>query len=86
MGSISAARDSPTTERPFLFTRLSTTDDDSVACTNESIVKAMGQIDLRILRISVVHDHVKQKGCGNHLAEATLHEESKKARLSHQTG
>ncbi|BGP14102.1 hypothetical protein JCM10213_002399 [Rhodosporidiobolus nylandii] len=77
-------RESETTLRPFLFSQLQTTDDDDVACTDEQIVKGLGSLQLRFLRVTNVRSGSKYRP--RVVESARIHEQSKKAALSHQAG
>lgn len=72
-----------TTERPFIFSQPKTTDDADLACGDERIVKNMGTIQLRFLRVrepTLVVNEFKAPA-----EEQTLHEKAKKALVSHST-
>ncbi|GAA5913194.1 hypothetical protein JCM6882_005814 [Rhodosporidiobolus microsporus] len=79
--SFEGREESPTLIRPFLFTALKTTDDDDVACTDESVIKGMCSVQLKVWRITNVRDSTWGQFEGR---TAILHEKSKKAVLSHQ--
>lgn len=81
--SFDARRVSATTERPFIFSKLAQTDDDDLACKDERVVKAIGSIQVRLKRIVKLGRSNRQGG--TELSNLVLHEQSKKAQLSHQT-
>ncbi|GAA5875426.1 hypothetical protein JCM16303_000621 [Sporobolomyces ruberrimus] len=53
-------------ERPFLFGKLSTTDDDAVACTDEKVIKNLGTICIAYRRVknvrSITYGNRKDEG------------------------
>jgi hypothetical protein len=71
--------------KPFLFTKISTTDDDEEACADEAIVKAMGSLQMRYNRVKISAPVKTMRGYSDVQAQR-LHEKSKKATLSHQAG
>lgn len=80
-----------TTLRPFLFSKLSLTDDDDRATTDEKIVRGMGSISLRVYRVKVTGPSLATSTSVTasrkpDFVPAVLHESSKKAQISHQTG
>ncbi|ORY50199.1 hypothetical protein BCR35DRAFT_310768 [Leucosporidium creatinivorum] len=82
--TFSAARINPTTERPFLFSKIAQTDDDELACKEERVIKGIGSIQLRMMRIKDVEDKIEQMETQD-LPDLVLHEQAKKVKLSHQT-
>lgn len=74
----------PTTERAFMFGKLLTTDDDESACTDENIAKAIGTIQLKVMRIKNAC-LTSQAAVSRDFADIVMHQQSKKAKLSHQT-
>lgn len=72
------------TERPFLFGKLSTTDDDELACADEKVVKGMGTIRLHYHRLKSIGEPIPFPNQAAPAA-AVLHEKTKKAQLSHQS-
>ncbi|GAA5980833.1 hypothetical protein JCM5350_003724 [Sporobolomyces pararoseus] len=71
------------TEQPFLFSKLKTTDSDDLACTDEQVVKNLGTIQLRYCRIRDV-----RLSTAVYKPQAVepkmIHEKAKKAQLSHR--
>lgn len=84
MSTFSAARITSTTERPFLFGTLLTTDDDDRACQDERVAHNLGTIQLRIQRITDLRPAPEPRKARN-LEDIVIHEQYKKAQLSHQT-
>lgn len=67
-----------------MFGKLVTTDDDEQACGEEGIVKAIGTIQLKISRIKNVF--LRTTSAQDRLfTDIVMHEQLKKAQLSHQT-
>ncbi|GAA5993324.1 hypothetical protein JCM5350_001565 [Sporobolomyces pararoseus] len=77
-------RTSETTEQPFLFSKLQTTDLDELACTNEQVVKNLGTIQLRYFRIKILKPSTRSFKPKHTEPEPKIHERAKKAQLSHQ--
>ncbi|ORY79700.1 hypothetical protein BCR35DRAFT_331951 [Leucosporidium creatinivorum] len=73
-----------TTQRPFQFAKLSLTDDEDRACREEQVVKNMGTLQVKVIRVKDLHDADYVPLDGLH-SEVVLHEATKKATLSHQT-
>ncbi|GAA5875401.1 hypothetical protein JCM16303_000611 [Sporobolomyces ruberrimus] len=73
---------SKTTEQPFLFGKLRTTDDDDAACSSEEVIKNLGTIRVTYCRV----ENIRDSELGVRAPEETkpIHEKNKKARLSHQ--
>ncbi|GAA5947440.1 hypothetical protein JCM3765_001678 [Sporobolomyces pararoseus] len=72
-----------TTEQPFLFGKLKTTDLDEEACTDERVVKNLGTIQLRYCRAK--NRRSLTTPISHQVAETkAIHERAKKAQLSHQ--
>ncbi|BGP38184.1 hypothetical protein JCM10449v2_002113 [Rhodotorula kratochvilovae] len=72
------------TIRPFQFSTLRLTDDDDLACPNEGVVKNLGTIQLKYIRVRNVRS---TDAFTAHTARVpTIHEKTKKAQLSHQVG
>ncbi|ORY79701.1 hypothetical protein BCR35DRAFT_352618 [Leucosporidium creatinivorum] len=79
----SSARVTYTSERPFFFSKLAQTDDDELSCKDEKVVKHIGTIQLRYVRVkNVRNSEGKSK---KEYSDIVLHERTKKAKLSHQT-
>lgn len=74
------------TIRHYLFKPLSLTDDADLACEDERVVKSIGTIQLRICRIDVTGEVAPAVPEFVSAEPPTLHEMSKKARVSHQAG
>lgn len=77
--------DFQTSEKPFLFSKLALTDDTDLACEEETIIKNLGTIQLKILRADVI-GHATRPEKFKTRPEYLVHEGMKKATLSHQTG
>ncbi|GAA5983126.1 hypothetical protein JCM5350_007886 [Sporobolomyces pararoseus] len=73
-----------TTEQPFLFSKLQTTDSDELACTKEEVVKNLGTIQLRYSRIKNIKPFNQTFKPKHTEPEPMIHERAKKAQLSHQ--
>ncbi|GAA5983152.1 hypothetical protein JCM5350_007898 [Sporobolomyces pararoseus] len=73
---------SRTTEQPYLFGKLKTTDSDELACTDEQVVKNLGTLQLRYCRIKNAKPSTATKF--QPAETKTIHEKAKKAQLSHQ--
>ncbi|GJN88346.1 hypothetical protein Rhopal_001311-T1 [Rhodotorula paludigena] len=72
-----------TTIRPFLFGRVQLTDKDDEACNDETVIKGLGSITMKYIRVQ----NVRKATTGHHFTPAktpTVHERAKKAQLSHQ--
>lgn len=72
-----------TTIRPFLFGRVQLTDKDDEACNDETVIKGLGSITMKYIRVQ----NVRKTTTGHHFTPAktqTVHERAKKAKLSHQ--
>lgn len=82
--TVAAARVSSTEERTFRFNKLSQTDDEGIACYEEAIVKNIGTIQLRLYRVTDIVENYAPPTCTS-ATDPVLHEQSKKAQLSHQT-
>lgn len=72
--------------RPFKFGGVKLTDDDSLAISDEKILKGIGSIEARICRVTILENsssssytYDSEKGI------PTLHEQQKKATISHVT-
>ncbi|GAA5868980.1 hypothetical protein JCM8547_003240 [Rhodosporidiobolus lusitaniae] len=72
-----------TSFRPFLFSKLATTDDDENACTDETYVKGLGTVRLQYLRVKNMRA-VENRAVKGAADMKPIHEKSKKATLSHQ--
>lgn len=81
--SFSGFTESATSERPLVFGKALTTDDDEIACTDEKIVKGMGVIQVTYRRVKSFGAPYTPEAKAVP-AEVRLHEASKKAQLSHQ--
>ncbi|GAA5871611.1 hypothetical protein JCM8547_007097 [Rhodosporidiobolus lusitaniae] len=78
--------ESSTSVLPFLFAKLATTDDDDKACKTEAYIRGLGTIAVRHRRVENLRDGTTDNhGLGAPEAVA-VHEITKKAVLSHQTG
>ncbi|GAA5857068.1 hypothetical protein JCM8547_007940 [Rhodosporidiobolus lusitaniae] len=78
-------RVSATSVRPFVFSKLATTDDADEATNDEKVVKNLGTIQIEIYRVTVLGEayaSVSFKQAKEHVFD----ERSKKATLSHQAG
>ncbi|GAA6004399.1 hypothetical protein JCM10207_000709 [Rhodosporidiobolus poonsookiae] len=84
-GTYEGKRVSPTAIRPFTFSKLNTTDDASLATTDENAVKNLGTIQLELYRVDVLGTVVASGGYGD-AKRQVFDERSKKATLSHQAG
>ncbi|GAA6025895.1 hypothetical protein JCM11491_001728 [Sporobolomyces phaffii] len=83
--SLSARRDSESTERPFVFGALSKTSVDELASTSEVAYKSVGTVELRYRRIKKVKARPPAiKGEFDTPEVPTFHEDSKAALLAHQ--
>ncbi|GAA6006373.1 hypothetical protein JCM11491_004932 [Sporobolomyces phaffii] len=73
------------TKRPFLFSKLETTDDDDHACSDENVVKNPGTIQVKYMRVRNIQ-RTKESATRRYAEVETkpIHEQSKKAQLSHQ--
>lgn len=70
-----------------MFNKLSLTDDDYIATVDEGIVRSMGTIAIKICRVAVRGPAIRDPSTyAATPSSAVLHERSKKAVLSHQTG
>ena len=70
-------------KKPFLFGKLATTDSDEAACQDEQIIKNLGTLQLRYLR--VIHNGRWPSKHKFEVPQArVIHEKAKKAQLSHQ--
>ncbi|GAA5913202.1 hypothetical protein JCM6882_005817 [Rhodosporidiobolus microsporus] len=76
-------RVSPTTRRPFMFGSLHLTDDDDLACTDEQVVKNLGTIQLGYHRLAHYRE-LESSYKSSEPTTAVVHEQAKKATLSHQ--
>ncbi|KAI5477501.1 hypothetical protein MNV49_006286 [Pseudohyphozyma bogoriensis] len=72
-------------ERPFLFNKLNLTDDQDLATTDETTIKQLGTIQVRIQRVSSFWELADSR-YGDAPAAKMIHEKQKKAMLSHQAG
>lgn len=70
---------------PFLFSKLETTDEDDLACADEPILKALGTVRLEYQSVHNLRLSESAKVYSQALP-APIHEQSKKAVLSHQAG
>jgi hypothetical protein len=70
---------------PFLFSKLETTDEDDLACADETILKALGSIRLEYQSVHNLRLFEGTKVYSQALP-APIHEQSKKAVLSHRAG
>ncbi|GAA5875430.1 hypothetical protein JCM16303_000622 [Sporobolomyces ruberrimus] len=73
-------------ERPLCFGKLSTTDDDDAACSDERVIKDLGSIRCVYRRISGIRESYRKprRERTNEVETKPIHEKNKKARLSHQ--
>ncbi|GAA5947311.1 hypothetical protein JCM3765_001620 [Sporobolomyces pararoseus] len=74
---------SRTSEQPFLFSKLRTTDSDELACEDEQVVKNLGTIQLRYQRVKNVRQ-ATAPSTYDAVEPKVFHEKAKKAQLSHQ--
>ncbi|GAA5947383.1 hypothetical protein JCM3765_001651 [Sporobolomyces pararoseus] len=81
--TLTGRRVSDTTERPFLFGTLKTTDLDEEACTDEQVVKNLGTIQLRYFRAENIRPKTTP-AIYQYAGTKAIHEKAKKAQLSHQ--
>ncbi|GAA5829890.1 hypothetical protein JCM5353_006105 [Sporobolomyces roseus] len=82
---LSARRDSPTTERPFIFDKVKTTANEDLACTSEAVHKNLGNVNLLLQRWNNRRTHCPVT-VGKSIVTAldpAVHEDSKKANVSH---
>ncbi|GAA5971503.1 hypothetical protein JCM11641_000617 [Rhodosporidiobolus odoratus] len=76
--------ESETVLRPFAFGNLALTDEGDEACTNEQVLKSIGTIQLRYMRIrNLEYNQPKNEKLTPTLEP--LHERAKKVALSHRT-
>ncbi|GAA5989148.1 hypothetical protein JCM5350_005101 [Sporobolomyces pararoseus] len=71
------------TEQPFVFSKLKTTDSGEIACTDEEVVKNLGTMQLRYCRIKDVRPSTAPFK-PQVVEPKMIHEKAKKAQLSHQ--
>jgi len=69
-------------ERPFVFGEVSTTSDDRIACTDESVFKSLGSLELKIIRWSDRNPIPLKVRTSKNLDGPMIHEDSKKATFS----
>ncbi|GAA6026773.1 hypothetical protein JCM8097_005850 [Rhodosporidiobolus ruineniae] len=69
---------------PFLFTKLTMTDNDQNACKDEDVIKGIGSVQLRYWRV----ENLRTSSSSTFTSSQTkpIHERSKKATLSHMAG
>jgi hypothetical protein len=67
-----------------MFSDLQTTDDDAVACTDESFLKDVGSIVVKLWRVKVVGVSANAK-VYNPTTASIIDERAKKGSISHQT-
>ncbi|GAA6016919.1 hypothetical protein JCM11491_006913 [Sporobolomyces phaffii] len=79
-----AQDESDTTERPFFFGKLQTTDDDDIATTDENLVRNLGTIQALYRRGEMTHNPAAQHHSSTFNGDALVHEKNKKAALSHR--
>ncbi|ORY79716.1 hypothetical protein BCR35DRAFT_304536 [Leucosporidium creatinivorum] len=84
MSTVAATRVSPTEERPFLFNKLAQTDDEDLACYDEAVVRGIGTVQLNLFRVANLRRNQGEVPCHD-MPNVIMHEQSKKAQLSHQT-
>lgn len=68
-----------------MFSDLQTTDDDAVACTDESFVKDVGSIVVKFWRIKIVGVSAANAADYNATPTSIIDERAKKGSISHQT-
>ncbi|GAA5888710.1 hypothetical protein JCM16303_003061 [Sporobolomyces ruberrimus] len=80
-------RDSETSEKPFMFGRLQTTDDDDAANNNENFIRNLGSIKFTYHRGEALQRHpaARQSYDDSSLGKGgAVHEKTKKGNLSHR--
>ncbi|BGP38174.1 hypothetical protein JCM10450v2_002111 [Rhodotorula kratochvilovae] len=73
-----------TTIRPFEFNSLQVTDNDDLACSDERVVKNIGTIQIKYMRVKNPRSTDTFKPKAGQMP--SIHEKAKKAQLSHQVG
>ncbi|GAA5875394.1 hypothetical protein JCM16303_000609 [Sporobolomyces ruberrimus] len=69
-------------EQPFLFGKMSTTDDDDAACTDKQVIESVGSVRLTYRHVKNIRKATFKAGKTTEIKP--IHEKDKKAR-SHQT-
>ncbi|BGP38178.1 hypothetical protein JCM10449v2_002107 [Rhodotorula kratochvilovae] len=77
-------RNTRTTMRPFEFNPLQLTDNDELACFDERVVKNIGTIQIKYMRVKNLRSTDTFKPKAGQMP--SIHEKAKKAQLSHQVG
>ncbi|BGP38179.1 hypothetical protein JCM10450v2_002116 [Rhodotorula kratochvilovae] len=78
------SEDTRTTVRPFKFNSLQITDNDDLACSDERVVKNIGTIQIKYMRVKNLRSTDTFTPKAGHMP--SIHEKAKKAQLSHQVG
>ncbi|GAA5892759.1 uncharacterized protein JCM6883_007463 [Sporobolomyces salmoneus] len=83
LNTISGRKVSDNFERPFLFSKLATTDSEDLACNDEQVIKNLGTLQLDCRRATNLRQSTK-KSVYKPREASLIHEKAKKAQLSHQ--
>ncbi|KAM0756130.1 hypothetical protein T439DRAFT_320822 [Meredithblackwellia eburnea MCA 4105] len=80
-------RESPSSIRPYKFSKVSLTDDPNLAISDEKILRGIGTIQVKVCRVRVVGSTSSfNSSVYREEGSKILNEQTKKAQISHSTG